>query len=67
MVNLGDNPAEDEYNFQAAFTLLRIGGIILLLFLLFVMGRIKTSGFPYSPESMKKFVNAATAAMANTK
>lgn len=51
--------ATDEYNFQAAFTLLRIGGIFLLFFLLFVMGRIQTTGFPYSAENMKKFVNAA--------
>lgn len=56
--NLG---SEDEFNFQAAFTLLRIGGILLLLFILFVISRIKTSGFPYGADTMAKFVSSAVA------
>ena len=56
---MSNNDGEDVYDFQAAFTLLRIGGLALLLFLLFVMSRIRLTGFPYGPENMKKFVNAA--------
>ncbi|NBR60491.1 hypothetical protein EB118_25375 [bacterium] len=50
---------EDEFNFQAANVLLRIGGVLLLLFLLFIISRINTNAFPYSPEAMKKFVSSA--------
>lgn len=50
---------EDAFDFQAANTLLRIGGVLLLLFLLFIMTRINTSAFPYSPDAMKKFVASA--------
>ena len=53
------NPAEDEFSFEAANTLLRIGGVILLLFLLFIMSRVNTSVFPYGSDTMKKFVNAS--------
>lgn len=52
---------EDAYDFQTAFTLLRIGGVILLLFLLFVIGNVKLAGFPYSPESMAEFAKRMTA------
>lgn len=50
---------EDAFDFQAANTLLRIGGVLLLLFLLFIISRINTNAFPYSPDTMKKFVASA--------
>ena len=57
----------DTYNFQAADTLLRMGGVFLLLFCLFIISKINLPAFPYSPDQMKKFINATVNSRSSTK